>query len=299
MRLSVAITCSLVLLAALLLGACPRQYSAGNTPPQAGTATHPWELQGWKPPVDIPQQDGQDATAQVELPPDIGPQLPAQDLLNPGKLPGLWLQVCHVFSERMNLVKPDDMDEMELQDGGAVVYRAVSAGRAVASEGAWEKTKPGRLRIHVAGGRDTEYYAVLYRNEFLYIWDQDKREADWFVKVPLLPSDSIKANDFSTTLGELKFTSVVGNSCEGTLTGKNVNIRVTGFFVSGILALRWEDPQRNGAGYSAFHVDQDWNSLYGALWLGDFEAAPFLGPWDGTRAQDAAGAPANPGNAAP
>ncbi len=285
MRISVAITCGLLVAAALLLTACPRQYSADNPPPQAGTATHPWELQGWKSPVEMPEQNGADTTAQVELPPDIAPQLPTQDLLDPGQLPGLWLQVCHVFNERVNMVTPDDMDEMELQEGGPVVYRTISAGQAVTTEGSWEKTKPGRLQIKVAGGRAAEYYAVLYRDEFLYIWDEERREADWFVKIPLIPSDRIKANDFDTTLGALKLTSVVGNSCEGTLTDKNINIRIAGFFVSGILVLRWEDPQRNGAGYAAFHVDQDWNSLYGALWLGDYEAAPFLGPWDGTRAE--------------
>lgn len=295
MRMRVVITCGLICLAALLFGGCPRHYSADNPPPQVGTATHPWELQGWKPPVEQPKQgEEQAAAAAVELPPDIGPSLPTQDLLDAGKLPGVWLQVCHVWSERMNLITPDDMDEMELQEGGPVIYRTVSAGQEVTTEGQWEKTRPGRLQITVAGGRSAEYYAVLYRDEFLYIWDQGKREADWFVKVPLIPSDRILANDFNTTLGRLKLTSVVGNSCEGTLTDQNVNIRVTGYYVSGILALRWEDPQRNGAGYAAFHVDQDWNALFGTLWLGDFEAAPFLGPWDGTRAEAQP-----PGSAAP
>lgn len=291
MRLGVAMMCGLALAAALLLSGCPRDIAPGSAP-AAGTATHPWELQGWKSPVAPSGQAGAGTAGVVELPPDIGPHLSTQDTLDEDKLPGVWLQVCHVWSERVNIVPPSEMDEMELHEGGGAIYRAVTDNKLAVYTGDWKKTQPGRLSVVVEGGKNVEYYAVLFRGEFLYLWNQEARTADWFARVPPVFSDRIKANRFNTTLGDLFIKSTVGASFEGSVKAQGATMSIAGYYQSGVIALRWEDHYHNSAGFAVFHVDQDWNTLYGAWWLGDFDSAPFGGTWDGARAQDTAGAAA-------
>lgn len=297
MRLDVVMLCGLALAAALLLGSCPRDYPAGAAP-VTGTATHPWELEGWKSPLAPAAGDGQSGAAAVELPPDIGPQLSTVDTLDETKLPGTWLQVCHVWSERVNIVPPAEMDEMELADGGQATYRAVRDNQVAVYAGEWKKTKPGRLSVVVEGGKNVEYYAVMFRGEFLYLWNQDERIADWFARVPPVFSERIKANRFNTTMGDLLIKANVGSSFEGTVQTQGATMVVAGFYQSGVIAMRWEDRFNNAAGFAVFHVDQDWNTLYGAWWLGDFDSAPFGGTWDGARAQEA-GAAADPNGGSP
>lgn len=285
MRMRVITWAVLLFAAALWLPACQRRFADEARAPKYGAATHPWELQGWRLPVT--QQGGQEnAAAAVELPPDIGPQLSTQDTLDPAQLPGIWLQICGVASERMNLILPEDMDELELNEGGQAVFRAVTDNNAAIYNGTWEKTKPGRLRLTFLGGTNAEYYGELFRGEFLYLWDQDRGAADWYARVPLLPSERIMANRFDTQAGLLTITSTVGASYEGEVQSKDTTVRVTGFYLSGIITMRWEDPEHKAGGYAAFHVDKDWNSLYGAVWLDDYKTSPFQGPWDGLRAQD-------------
>jgi hypothetical protein len=286
MRFCVAIACSLVFTAALLLCACQRHYSAGAQPQQYGAATHPWEMKDFRMPL-APREGQAGGAAEVDIPPDIGPQLPKTDTIDPAQLPGLWLQVCGAANERVNLVLPENMNELELREGGTAQFREIQDNKAKIYDGTWEKTKPGRLRLAFPGATDAEYFAVLFRGEFLYIWDQKRGEADWYARVPLLPTPRIMANHFDTQAGELKLTKVVGSSYEGQILSRDgLVVRVAGFYQSGILTMRWEDAQRKSEGYAAFHVDQQWNSLYGALWLDDFNGSPFVGPWDGVRAQE-------------
>ena len=58
---------------------------------------------------------------------------------------------------------------------------------------------------------------------------------------------------------------------------------INGFYNRGVLSIRWEQDDRAGAGYAAFVVGKDWQTLKGAWWIDDYEAIPFSDAWDGTR----------------
>jgi hypothetical protein len=275
-------------LCALLLSACPRQYPAGLEP-ATGKATHPWELKEWRSPLAAKggnaaaaQSAANEQPAAVDLPPEVGPELPSRDTLDVAKLPGAWLQVCQAAGERLSMPPPGETDGLELFADGRAVYHAVAQGKSADSEGRWSKPKPGRLMLPMGGPVAENCFGMLYRDEFLYLWNQPAQTGDWFVRIPRVYSDRIMANRFSTSLGDLLITSNVGQSFSGTVAGES-KLDVAGFYYGGIIGLRWEDQKNKAAGYAAFHVDQDWNSLYGALWLDDYQAQPFTAAWDGTR----------------
>ena len=286
MRLTTII--SLLLLTALaVLGpaGCKRNPGAGRP---TGTATHPWELgdqhvASGLPEVERAPVEEFDPRAEVDSPTLPGPAWSATDTLDPERMAGLWYPVCNVRDEIMRLTPLDQVVVLQLEPDGKVVFQAVNNGEVVNSvDGYWAKAAAGKISMGIAGNDPKVSNAEMYGDGFLYIWDYDIQIGSWYVRLPQEASQTIDANRFDTTRGELVFTSVVGQSYEGYCQGVN-KLDLRGLYTNGILTMRWEDQQGNLGGFAAFTVDPGWQALDGVWWVDDYEAAPFGGPWTGTK----------------
>ncbi|MBN2080852.1 hypothetical protein JW859_01470 [bacterium] len=278
-----------LIMAACLLGVsgCQRDSAQETEEARGQLATHPWELPDWQLPNEVLAQRP-DAAAdfsedeQVKTPTLRGPLLPESDTLDPELIPGRWLQVCMVSKENLALVPVGEMDMMELRPDGKGAYHVVSQGEAQTLEGNWEKLEPGILSIGFSGEM-LPMYSELRDQDFLYIWNYEQEQGIWFVRLPQAASSEIEANLFDTTRGRMHFQDVVSRSYSGVVEGES-ELNMRGFYESGILTMRWEDEQNNVGGYAAFRVEPGWQELHGYWWIDDYEAAPFGGVWDCTRA---------------
>lgn len=278
-----AVICTLCGSVWLLVG-CPRVYGPGQEVPPEGTATHPWEQPGWEAPQPfglIPAPEGNGQSGRIELPERRGPALAQTDTLDEALLPGRWLQVCQVSQEQLALIPPQEMDLLELASNGQAAYHLVREGKVDRREGNWTKQAPGVLGVAIGGGTALPFYGQLYSGQFLYLWNYENLQGWWYVRLPEQGAAQLGANHFTTTRGELLLKDVVMQQFSGELRdGENVG-QVTGYYINGVMTLRWEDPAHNAAGYAALLVTPDFSSLEGVWWLDDYEASPFGGAWSG------------------
>jgi hypothetical protein len=274
----------IMLLAMLLLVACPRQYPAGKDPALNAKASHPWELPG----ANAEQQSAQNQSAanssgtQVVFPDQRGPRLPAEDTLDESQLAGAWRQVCFVRREQLQLSVRGAMNLMELQAGGTVAYHLYAAGKQDIREGTWRKVKPGVLDIRIGSPAEMLFYGQLVDGQFLYLWNYDSQEGLWFARQPDKYAAHLERNRFQTTRGDFKIANIVQDQYTGTVTEGEITIEVRGGFQEGVLTMDWRDAKNSSQGYAVFIVSPDSSSLLGYWWLDDWEAAPFGGAWDCT-----------------
>jgi hypothetical protein len=237
----------------------------------------PPELAGHSPADDV-QTDG----GMVELPSRRGPKLSDRDTLEPELLVGRWLEVCLVRKEQLSLILPGNMNVLELypQGSGTLLVKHEDEAEAVVS--AWRKVAPGVIELGFGDDDLLPYYGEIYQEQFLYIWNYEFQEGYWFARLPAQATRRIEANRFDHTRGELHIAKVVGQSYEGVISGES-ELMVSGYYESGVLTMRWEDPAGNQAGYAVYLADPEWQSLTGVWWIDDYEGAPFAGSWIGRR----------------
>jgi hypothetical protein len=273
--------------ALVLAAGCEREMPPEDSGRQA-TASHPWELPGWTVPPELSAvsplaSEPYDSVDEVDLPTRHGPVLPEQDTLDPAILPGLWQQVCYVNQEKLNLIPVGGMNLMELQAGGYSAFYSVQNGETAMMDGNWRKSAAGVVELAFgADGVPQAMYGQLYEDDFLYLWNYENQRGLWFARARPDAAPQIGANRFDTTRGELFLKDVVSQSYQGTVSADN-EIIVAGYYDKGVLSMRWEDERGNLGGYAAFIVSEDWQTLKGVWWIDDYQAAPFGGPWNGTK----------------
>jgi len=282
MRLTISACLFIAML--LGLGACQRE----NTP-EYGDATHPWDIGDDSIASGIPELGGNqdasdgDSSGEVAVPTLRGPILSQQDTLDTDQIPGLWIQVCRVRDEKMDLYPVEEMDLLQLTPENKAILTIVSQGEIYQTiEGNWRKAAPGKFGMSMGEYDEKVSFAEMYGPNFLYIWDYDIQLGVWYARAQQNASNQIEANLFDTSRGMLHFTNVVGNSYQGYLDSAHKN-DLRGMYVGGILTMRWEDQKGKLGGFAAFIVDPGWETLDGVWWIDDYEAAPFGGPWTGTR----------------
>lgn len=277
-----------ILLVCTLIGGCPRTAEVNAERAKTAKATHPWELPGWKSPVPMAGQstpEGAEGTGgQVTFPGQRGPALPATDTFDQKLLPGTWLVVCVARDEKLQLLDVPLQDILELSADGRTVYHHMAEGKENVQQGTWRKMDVGVLGLAFAKGEETPFYGQLFEKDFLYLWTYRQATGLWMVRLPETGANRLKANRFDTTRGRLTITASMGTSYTGKVSGAG-QLEVSGYFAKGILSMRWTDYKNNSAGYAVFVTSPDMSSLRGAWWIGDYEAAPFGGTWDGTEAQ--------------
>jgi len=281
---------TLIVVACLLVvTGCQRDGVREAEEARGQLATHPWELPDWQMPDEVMAQRpdaaaNYDAEEQVETPTKRGPSLPEIDTFDPELVPGRWLQVCMVSREQLALVPSGEMDMMELRADGKGAYHSVSQGEVQSIEGNWEKLEAGMLAIGFGEGDLLPMYGELRDENFLYIWNYENQQGIWFTRLPQEATPEIQANTYDSTRGRLHFQDVVARSYSGYVEGES-ELNMRGFYESGILTMRWEDEKNNVGGYAAFRVGPDWQEMHGVWWIDDYEAAPFGGAWNCTRAE--------------
>ncbi|MCC7478113.1 hypothetical protein IT575_06590 [bacterium] len=270
---------ALVLSLPLIAAACRREGEAVERRAQMVRGTHPWDSPEYKSPVpEMPSRAARpDESAAVSTPADRGPSLPTEDTLTEPAILGRYLQVCQVVQEKMNLIPVDQQDILNLQPNGYATWTGVNDGTTKVDDGSWKKSKPGALELAFGGG-SVEMYGQLYQQDFLYLWSYENRTGFWFVRLPERASPRLLANKFGTSRGYMEISRYVGSSFEGQVSGETPLI-VSGFYNSGILAMRWESEKAGG--FATFLVSEDNKTMRGCWWIDDWEAAPFGGDWIG------------------
>lgn len=284
---------SLISLAALALlaASCPRSGTAVEARAAEVRGTHPWDQPGYEPIVPpMPTARREEDPQAVEKAPDRGPAMPRVDTLDEKLLLGDYIQVAQVATEKMILMPVNEQDRMSLQPNGYAIWTRVVDFKETPMDGNWSKPKPGYLQVTFGGG-SMELQSQLYEGKFLYLWSSRNRTGFWFARIPQRAAPRILASDFDTSRGHLHISRYVGASWEGEVSGDQP-LRVSGFYNAGILTVRWEALSGSGAGYAAFVCDEDFSSLHGTWWLDDWEASPFGGGWEATRAAASAAPPA-------
>ncbi len=283
----IAVIALMCLLLAVL--GCPR-----DIPPEAlarqGTATHPWELPGYTPDSSLLPSEAESAGADqaptgeeaIELPAARGPALSTEDTLLEADIPGQWLQVCISAGERLNLPANADMDILDLREDHTMIWQIRQAEQETQFlEGNWAKPGPGQFSLQTTGMDAVPLYGQMFNHDFLFLWSYDQKLGHWFVRLPVSGGERITRNRFATTFGNMIFTEVGDLGFHGVVYGEYER-SIGGRYLPGVLTMRWEETQTKSAGYAAFIVDPEFNTLDGVWWLDDYEAAPFGGPWTGT-----------------
>lgn len=258
---------------------------------QQGTATHPWELPGYQPDSSLyqseaeqvdPNQAAANVEGSLELPASRGPALSTEDTLLEADIPGQWLQICICSNEQLNLPAYTDMDMLELRENRTMTWQNRIDGQDPQYyEGYWDKPAPGQITLQMRDSDPVLLYGQMHGRDFLYLWSYKQKAGQWFVRLPVAGSQRITRNRFSTTFGDMIFTEVGDLGFHGVVMGEYER-SIGGRYMPGIIAMRWEETQTRSAGYAAFLVDPEFETLDGVWWLDDYEAAPFGGPWTGT-----------------
>jgi hypothetical protein len=278
-----------MLIFVLALSGCPRT-PAPETTQFTGTAVHPWQLPGYRdeftqPRAGNPQGTPASATEDDGTTQPVtsrGPAFATEDTLDEALIPGQWLQVCTCVNEQINIPGVADIDTLELRANGTMVWQARVAGAETTYiDGNWTKSGPGQISLRTADGQPVTLYSQLYQGKFLFIWSYEQKLGHWFARMPETGSQQISRNRFRTTFGNMIFTEVGNQGFHGVVLGEYERT-IGGFYLPGVITMRWEESATNSGGYAAFLVDPTFNTLDGVWWLDDYEAAPFGGPWTGT-----------------
>jgi hypothetical protein len=273
---------SVLLMALMAASACPRERADGGPAVAEAKVTHPWQ-QDWRPPTQ-PSAGSQNENAHFDRPETPGPLLPAADSLDPAVLGGAWLQTCQVLQEEINLVPAQEQDLLELTADGRAAYHFILSGKDDTRVGSWRKDQNGALAVAIGGPEELPFYGQLFEHDFLYLWNYEHMEGYWYARIQPDGGSKLLHNHFSSSRGEIKITSTVQQSFDGTLNTGQAVYDISGFVTAGVLSMRFHDKQSGTTGYAMFLADANWENLHGAWWLDNWRGEPFAGSWTATAA---------------
>ena len=275
-----------VMLAVVLCG-CARKYPEGADPKSKMRGTHAWNMPVYRGEEFQFVRERPDAATtdvpQVEARPEKGPALPTEDSLDIEKINGYWLVVALTHNEKQELLPVSEQDTFIFQNGRSMIYHSITNWQDSVTQGAIKKIKPGVLGIKFGNSEFVEFYTMLFRDDFLYIWNYEQKTGFWMVRLPEQVTERIEANRFSTTRGAMRLEDVVATSFGGRVENAKRGMTIHGFYNRGVISIEWSQDDRTGQGFAAFVVGPEWKTLKGAWWIDDYEAIPFSDVWDGTR----------------
>lgn len=277
----------MILIALLLVAGCTRKYPEGVDPKAKVRGAHAWNMPGYPgEEFRFMRQRPDQATTdvpKVEARPEKGPAFPDEDTIDLDKLDGFWLVVAITNDEKQYLLPVSDQDTFIFQNGRSVIYHSITNWQDNVMEGSLRKTKPGVIGIKFGNGEFVDFYGMLFRDDFLYIWNYEQKTGFWMVRLPEQVTERIEANRFDTTRGPMKLEDVVATSFTGNVGSGPRGLSIHGFYNRGVISIEWTQNDRTGQGFAAFVVGPQWKTLKGAWWIDDYEAIPFSDAWDGTR----------------
>ena len=269
----------------MLLG-CQRDYERAGYTKGEKQASYPWEnLEPGDPrlPADSRRNDGAgtEEAGNVMIPEGARwPALSTRDTISEEKLAGVWLRLAVMQGERIRLLDPEQIDHLNLRpDGGFAITYPASVPPRQPVEGDWRKAGPGQLEMTVKNAEPLTLNAELFRDDFLFFWDEQQKLSYWYARVPEQRSERIGRDRWKTSLGDMRIGNVIQSRFDFEVSGPSLRSG-SGYYQDGILRLRWEDTQSSAGGYGAFIVSPDWKMLKGSWWIDDYEASPFGGAWD-------------------
>jgi hypothetical protein len=250
--------------------------------------THAWNQPGYKGEELqlVRERPGSGTTdqAKVDVRAEKGPAFPTEDSLDIDKLDGFWLVVAITHDEKQVLLPVSEQDTFIFQNGRSMIYHSITNWQDNVTQGSIKKLKPGVLGIKFGTSGDfVEFYTMLFRDDFLYIWNYENKTGFWMVRLPEQVTERVMANNFDTTRGTMHLTDVVATSFTGTVGEGPRGMIIHGFYNRGVISLDWTQNDRTGQGFAAFVVGPEWKTLKGTWWIDDYEAIPFSDAWDGTR----------------
>jgi hypothetical protein len=281
------VAAALLLVAGCALAGCARDYPEGADPKKKVRGAHAWNRPGYQGPEFFYMRERQDPgttdTLEVEAPPEKGPAFPTEDTLELDKLNGYWLVVAISHDEKQTLLPVSEQDTFIFQNSRSVIFHAITNWQDTVQEGSIKKLRPGVLGLKFGSAEFDEFYTMMFRDDFMYIWNYKNKTGFWMVRLPDQVTERVEANTFQTSRGTLSLTDVVGSSFIGRVESGPQSMTVNGFYNRGVISIYWEQDDRTGNGFAAFTVGPEWKTLTGAWWIDDYEAIPFSDVWDGTR----------------
>ena len=278
---------AVLIAAACIFAGCTRDYPDGADPKAKVRGAHAWNMPGYQGGelrlIKQRPETGVSDTPEVDARSEKGPALPAEDTIDLDKLNGYWLVVALTNDETQYLLPVSDQDTFIFQNGRSVIYHSISNWKDTVQEGSIRKTKPGVLGIKFGNGEFLDFYGMLFRDDFLYIWNYEQKTGFWMVRLPDQATERVQANLFETTRGQMKLEDVVATSFSGKVANDKRGLAIHGFYNRGVISIEWTQNDRTGQGFAAFVVGPEWKTLKGAWWIDDYEAIPFSDVWDGTR----------------